>query len=175
MDKYLLIQQESERLFYRKVTMDDFDPWLEFFNTPEAIKYLFLPKLTAEENCKYWFNKILDRYKNDTGGLMALIEKSSGAMVGQCGLLVQEVDNIEELEIGYSIFPKYWGSGFATEAAIKCREYAFSNKFSDSLISIIHVDNEKSKSVARRNGMTLDKETLFRDFRVEIFRINKYT
>ena len=40
---------------------------------------------------------------------------------------------------------------------------------------IIHVDNEKSKSVARRNGMTLDKGTLFRDFRVEIFRINKNT
>ena len=107
MDKYLLIQQESERLLYRKVTMEDYSRWLEFFSSTEAIKYLFLPQNSPEELCKSWFNKIFDRYRNDKGGFMALIEKNSGNIVGLCGLLVQEIDDVDELEIGYSIIPSF--------------------------------------------------------------------
>ena len=173
MDKYLLLQQESERLFYRKVSMNDIDLWMEFFNSSKATKYLLLPKLSPEEICTYWFNKIFDRYKNNRGGFMALIEKRTGNMVGHCGLLVQEVDKHEELEIAYSLLPKYWGKGFATEAAIKCKEYAFAKCLSDSLISIIHISNEKSKRVAIRNGMEFDKQTLYRELPVDIYRIKR--
>ncbi|MBS1577911.1 MAG: GNAT family N-acetyltransferase, partial [Bacteroidetes bacterium] len=63
----------------------------------------------------------------------ALIEKESGRLIGHCGLLVQTVDNITELEIAYSLLPEFWNKGYATEAASKCRDYAFENDFSDSL------------------------------------------
>jgi RimJ/RimL family protein N-acetyltransferase len=83
------------------------------------------------------------------------------------------VDDIQELEIGYSILPKFWNQGYATEAARKCKEHAFQNDFSDSLISIIHIKNIQSEKVARKNGMELDKKTIFKEMPVNIFRINK--
>lgn len=101
----------------------------------------------------------------------ALTLKASGQLVGICGLLVQTVDGIEELEIGYSILPKFWLQGYAFEAAQKCKHFAFEKGFSDSLISIIHVDNVPSQKVALKNGMFLDKTTIYRDNPVHIFRV----
>lgn len=101
----------------------------------------------------------------------ALIDKTSNTLIGQCGLLAQTVDDIEELEIGYSILPKYWKKGYASEAAKKCKKYAFENGFAKSLISIIHIDNIPSQKVAANNGMYLDKTTTYKDNPVHIFRV----
>jgi len=56
-----------------------------------------------------------------------LIDKQSGDFIGQCGLLIQTVDEIEELEVGYSILPRFWNKGYATGLREKCIEYAFDN------------------------------------------------
>ena len=101
----------------------------------------------------------------------ALIEKQTGQLIGHCGLLVQTVDEIKELEIAYSLLPAYWNKGYATEAAMKCRDVAFENKFSDSLISIISVTNVPSEKVALKVGMKKDKETVYNGNRVNIFRM----
>ena len=34
------------------------------------------------------------------------------------------IQNIESLEIGYSILPEYWYNGYASESVIKCKNYA---------------------------------------------------
>ena len=90
--------------------------------------------------------------------------------IGQCGLLVQTVDGIKELEIGYSILPQFWKQGYATEAAKKCSIFAKENDFVQSLISIIHIDNLPSQKVALKNGMHLDKTTVYDNNPVHIFR-----
>jgi ribosomal-protein-alanine N-acetyltransferase len=48
---------------------------------------------------------------------------------------------IEELEIGYSLMPESRGKGYALEATKKCKDFAFHNQLTDSLISIIHSKN----------------------------------
>lgn len=103
----------------------------------------------------------------------ALIEKQNGNFIGQCGLLIQKIDGREELEIGYAIMPKFHRQGFASEAAIKCRDHAFENNFTDSIISVIHPDNFKSTAVARKNGMKIEKQSLYNDAIVNIFRITR--
>jgi ribosomal-protein-alanine N-acetyltransferase len=101
----------------------------------------------------------------------ALIEKSSGTLVGHAGLLVQVVDGIEELEIAYSLQPHFRGKGFATEAAQAIKQFAFANNFSPSLISIISLTNAPSQRVAIKNGMKIEKQTIYKDNPVYIFRI----
>ena len=170
--KYLLEGEKSKRLSYRKLEENDFDWWMEFSSNPEATRYFnFSVKLNPEDFCRLWFNKVFDRYKNDTGGHNVLIDLETGKPVGMCGLLVQEVDGIKELEIGYSLHPAFFGKGYATEAAMKMRDFAFENNFASSLISIVHVDNLKSAKVALRNGMTLEKSTNYMGIPVNVFRI----
>jgi [ribosomal protein S5]-alanine N-acetyltransferase len=170
--RYLLTDEESERLRFRLLQHDDFETWLPLFSTPEAENFLGLASIpTPQERCRKWFDMVFNRYENDLGGMNVLIDKKSGAFIGQCGLLVQEVDSIKELEIGYSILSEYWGKGYATEAARKCREFAFANRHSNSLISIIHRENIRSERVALKNGMHLEKQTIFKDMPVNVFRV----
>ncbi|MEJ2542852.1 MAG: GNAT family N-acetyltransferase [Calditrichaceae bacterium] len=174
--KYLLVGEETERLRFRMLLPNDFDTWLEFFKYEGIGNMIGMADIpTPIEQCQKWFDIIMNRYENDLGGMNVLMDKNTGEFIGQCGLLVQEVDGIKELEIGYSIFPKYWNQGYATEAAIKCKEYAFQHNYADSIISIIHINNIQSEKVARKNGMFLEKKTVFKEMPVNIFRVNRTT
>jgi len=168
--KYLLIGQETERLKFRLLKSGDFDSWVGLFKANNVAEYLQLnPKLSESELCTLWFEKAFHRYENDLGGMNVLIDKKTNFLVGQCGLLIQNIDNIERLEIGYSILPEFWNQGYASESAMKCKNYAFENNFADSLISMIHIDNSASEKVALKNGMRFEKTT--NSF--NIFRIDK--
>ena len=174
---YSLAGQETERIIFRPVEVTDFETWLEFCKYPDSLKYIFSQQQLAIEDpverCKIWFERVFNRYENGLGGMNALIDKHTKAYVGQCGLLIQTIDDIEELEIGYSLMPNHRAKGYAIEAAQKCKLYAFENNFRDSLISTIHIDNRASSKVAIANGMTLDKTTISNGDPVNIYRIKK--
>ncbi|NOQ72771.1 MAG: GNAT family N-acetyltransferase [Crocinitomix sp.] len=158
MSKYLLDGLETERLQFRLLEAEDFETWLPLFYEKDVGRFLGLDSsLTPKELCQKWFDKVLHRYENDLGGLNVLIDKQTGKFIGQCGLLVQTVGNENYLEIGYSILPAYWGMGYATEAAIKVKNEAFERDYADLIISIVHIENEGSATVARRNGMSVIK------------------
>lgn len=175
--RFSLEGETSARLLYRRVEENDRACWLEFCRDPDSLKYIFNANdiKSPEENLGVWFDRVNFRYANGLSGMNALVEKQQNEFVGQCGLLVQTVDDIEELEIGYSLMPAYRGKGFATEAARKCRDYAFANNFSPSLISIVHVNNSASQRTALANGMQPDKQTLHKGDPVIIFRITRET
>ena len=171
MNPYLLDQQQSERLFFRKVQASDFKTWLPFFHDPESTKYWDgIPK-NPEIACQEQFDRIFERYQANLGGMNALISKNTGNLVGLCGLLVQSVDGIQELEIGYSLLPKYRGQGFALEAAQTSKEHAFKHQLAPSLISIIQIHNIPSQKVAMKNGMRNSKRTTYKNNPVYIYRV----
>lgn len=171
MPKYLLEHQETERLLFRKVVPTDFGSWLPFHKNPESTRFWEgLPKDPIKA-CQQQFDRIFERYEHDLGGMNALILKETGKLVGICGLLVQEVDQKTELEIGYSILPEHWRKGYAFEAAFKCKTYARQHAFAESVISIIHVANIPSQKVALKNGMFLDTTTQYKENPVHIYRV----
>lgn len=171
-NNFILENQHSERLIYRALNPDDVEAWLAFFDDPDALKYI-QPDLTGTpaEKCKVWFDRVNFRYQNNLGGMNALIEKETNQLVGQCGLLVQTIDGIDELEIGYSILPHYRNRGFALEAAQKCKAFALENQFSSSVISCIMAGNTFSEKVALNNGMHYEKTSVHNGCSVNIFRI----
>lgn len=171
---YLLDGQETNRLVFKKISLSYFNDWLAFFEDPETSRHwIFEKEDDPETTCKNWFARQFDRHNNDEGGMNALFEKDSNRLVGHCGLLKQTVDNIAEIEIAYSLLPAFWNKGYATEAAEKCKQFAFENNLASSLISIISLTNIPSEKVATKIGMTLDKTTVYRGNNVNIFRIRK--
>ena len=171
--KYLLENQETKRILFRKIDLSDFNEWLVFHNDPITSQHWVADLENPEVACKKWYEKQFYRYQNDLGGMNALIEKTTGKLIGHCGLLIQTVDHNIELEIAYSLLPEFWNKGYASECAKKCRDYAFENNLSDSLISIISLTNIPSENVAIKNGMKIDKVTEYNKNTVNIYRITK--
>lgn len=152
---------ETERLTFRTLTLDDVDDLLKVLSDPEAMK--FYPKPFDRQMTQAWIERNIQRYAQHGFGLWALILKESGKLIGDCGLVVQEVDGVEEVEIGYHIRRDSWGRGLATEAAQACRDYGFSQLGFGKLISLINPANIASRRVAEKNGMRLIKEMEWRN------------
>jgi len=170
---FLLKNQQTKRIQFRRVLLSDFKNWLPFFENPITSQYWSATVETPKIECEKWYKKQAYRYQNNLGGMNALIEIKTGKLIGHCGLLVQNVDRITELEIAYSLLPEFWNKGYATESAKKCIDFAFQNNLTSSLISIISVTNIPSEKVALKNEMKIDKRTVYRNNEVNIFRINK--
>jgi len=164
----------SPRLILRALHDKDRVAWAGLFTAPETDLFLGIPEgLSALEKVDMWFARNASRQARGHGEMLALERRADGAFLGQSGLLLQEVDQSMEWEIGYSLLPAFRGQGYAIEAARTLRDMAFATGLSDSLISIIHPDNEASKRVARANGMAFDKSAIFRGAPVQVFRIRR--
>lgn len=98
------------------------------------------------------------RYEKYGFGLWAMILKSTGNMIGQAGLTMQPYKGEEVLEIGYLLKQKFWHCGYAREAAMGCKKYAFENLNKEKVHSVIKTDNVASMRVAKSIGMTKEDE-----------------
>ncbi len=162
---------QTERLLFREVSADDYDLWLPFYRDPDSTRYWNGLPAEPDAACRQQFDRIFERYEKGLGGMNALLHKKFGYLVGLCGLLVQEVDGVRELEVGYSMLPAFRKMGYATEAARASRAYAFSKELAPSLISIIPTGNLPSQKVAINNGMYRDKTTTYKGNSVYIYRV----
>ncbi|MEN9568327.1 MAG: hypothetical protein RLZZ69_3523 [Cyanobacteriota bacterium] len=152
---------ETKRLFLREMTLCDVDDLLEVFSEPEVMQ--FYPQLFDRQMTQSWIELNIQRYARNGFGLWGLISKENDKLIGDCGLVVQEVDGIEMVEIGYHVRYDLWGRGLATEAAQACRDYGFYQLGFDTLISLINPSNTASRRVAEKNGMKLIKEIEWRN------------
>src|SRR5216117_2287719 len=84
-----------------------------------------------------WIERNRERYDEYGFGLWGLELAETGALVGDCGLTLQRVDNAIDVEVGYHVNRAYWRQGLATEAAAACRDHAFGVLGLDRLIAIV--------------------------------------
>lgn len=163
---------ETSRLLLREFVSEDADALSLVLSDPETMRYYPAPLDRTEVEA--WIERNRRRYANDGHGLWAMILKSSGEMIGDCGITMQEVEGVFYREIGYHVRRDLWGQGLAAEAARACRDYGFDHLHADQLISIIRPDNLPSRRVAEKNGMTLWKEVIYRSLPHCIYRIQNY-
>ena len=147
---------ETERLILRRMELADVDNLLGIFSDPEAMR--FYPGTKDRDETIGWIEWTLQRYRRDGIGLWVAVLKESREFAGQCGLLVQEVAERREVEIGYLFLRKLWGRGLATEAARACRDYGFERLGYRRLVSLVDPGNLASRRVAEKVGMTLEQE-----------------
>jgi len=125
----------TERLRLRPLTRDDLDSLAALYADPQAMRFSLglldrkqtrekLDKILATAVVKDWNSFAVERLEDDR-------------FTGICGFTPQTVDEVDEVEMGYRFMPEFWGRGFATEAALACRDYAFET----SAASAHHLDH----------------------------------
>lgn len=163
---------QTRRLQFRRPVLADHLWWMEYINNAEAIR--FMPfSLGSTADARAFIQRSLDRIAADGSCLNVVFRRDTGQPVGMVGLLTQEVDNTGELEIGYHLLPSAWGNGYASEAAMACKAFAWQHGLAPSLISLIDHGNHRSQAVALRNGMHHEKDTVHRGTPAMVFRVER--
>ncbi|WP_054708283.1 GNAT family N-acetyltransferase [Bacillus sp. JCM 19041] len=145
----------TERLTLREMNKSDVGHLLNIFSDPEAMKYY--PSTKDEKQTMDWIDWTLANYNQYGVGLWIVEDKMTGAFLGQCGIVPQEIDGKIEMEIGYLFVRSVWGNGYATEAALACKNYGFEQMKLNKIISLPDVNNLPSIKVAERIGMSIEK------------------
>lgn len=154
---------ETDRLILREMKQSDLDALCRIMCDEEGMREAYVYPFSPEQ-VQGWLDRHLKRYEDHGFGLWAVVLKETKEMIGQCGLTLQPWKEKALLEIGYLFEKRFWKKGYATEAAVACREYAFTVLNADSVYSIIRDTHIASQNVATRNGMKIiDRDT--RNFR----------
>lgn len=146
---------ETPRLILREMTQEDLSA-LSAIMQDDMTMYAYEGAFSDIET-QEWLNRNIKRYQTDGVGLWAVILKETGDMIGQAGITMQNVEGERVPEVGYLFNRKYWRKGYATEAAIACKEYGFSVLGYPEIFTIIRDTNIPSLNVAIRNGMLIRK------------------
>lgn len=162
---------ETKRLRLREMELGDLDFIATMLADAEVMRHY--PSTYSRAEARGWIERQRTRYAKDGHGLWLAISRESGQPVGQMGLLLQEVEGTFEHEIGYLLHKPFWHQGLATEAALGIRRYGFATPGRRQLISLIRPANAPSQAVARRVGMTLEKEVTFRDLIHLVYSIRR--
>ena len=163
---------ETKRLILRKVEHSDAEAFFELFNEPEVMKY-FNNTPDAIEEAHERIQRDINHYTEYGFGFWTTVLKEARKVIGQCGLLAQIVDEVNETEIGYTLARKYRGQGLATEAAKAIKNYGFNKLKFNRLISIIHPQNIASQKVALGPGLAFEKTTTWMNKQVKIYSVQK--
>lgn len=147
---------ETKRLLLREMKGDDFGALCRIMQDEQTM-YAYEGAF-GEQEVQDWLDRQLSRYRENGFGLWAVVLKETGEMIGQCGLTIQPWKNEKVLEIGYLFQRAFWHNGYASEAAIACKKYAFEVLKANEVCSIIRDTNIPSQKVAERNGMTKTDE-----------------
>lgn len=142
---------ETERLILRKMDLEDYSALCKILQD-EDVMYAYEHAFSDDE-VDEWLKKQLVRYETDGIGLWAVVLKENGEVIGQCGLTKQLWWGENVVEVGYLFRKDFWHKGYATEAAVACKDYAFNNLGEKRVYSIIRDLNLPSRRVALRNGM----------------------
>lgn len=146
---------ETQRLILRKLTLEDVSSLSLVLSDKKSMVHY--PHALSTEEVKGWVERNIERYKNDGFGLWAVIRKEDNQFIGDCGITLQNIDNEILPEIGYHIINEYCNSGYATEAADACRNYAVKELGFKKIYSYSRFENIASQKVASKIGMHMTK------------------
>ncbi len=149
---------ETERLTLRPFRDDDLDAYFAVMDTPEVRRWLHLSENFDRDTAWEQMAAFAGQWALRGTGQWAVVERSSGVLLGRAGLHHPVRVDWPGVELGWTFHPDHWGRGYATEAGAAARDYAFDVRGDERLFSCILPDNVASQAVARRLGFRLLKE-----------------
>jgi len=138
----------SERLIFREMNNGDL---FDLFDTfADAAARRLYPQMQHFEDVQEWIDWNLQNYERYGFGLWVLNAAETGIFIGDCGLTYQEVEDRDELEIGYHVALPHRRRGFALEAGRAVLEFGFQHSDAPLICSKVDPSNTASIGVATR-------------------------
>jgi RimJ/RimL family protein N-acetyltransferase len=176
---------ETERLLLRIPEKRDVDELLAVFGDAAVVRFLGIGTMTREDAVA-GVDRMRRHWERHDIGLFSVIRKEDERLLGRVGFLLWDPERWvnamrEELEgpgleteVGWTLGSEYWNRGYASEAAVACRDWALGELGLTRLVSVIAPGNAPSIRVAEKIGETLEQEDLpgrYFDRRVDLYSL----
>jgi RimJ/RimL family protein N-acetyltransferase len=147
---------ETDRLILRELQLSDAAAFFAMDNNPKVHQYLWnKPVLKIEETIEIIL-AVRQQYVDNGIGRFAMVLKETNAFIGWAGLKfnTEAVNNkVNFYDIGYRLDEKFWGKGYASEAAIAWLHYGFETMKIKTMEAAAHADNVASNRILQKMGM----------------------
>ena len=147
---------ETARLQLREMVEADVHDVYQLNSSPDVMRYLGAERTLSslEEALALLRVRIFPQYQNYSIGRWAVILKSNRLFIGWCGLKYEPETN--EYDLGYRFIQKYWGKGYATEAARGVLEYCRLHLPDKRIVGKALIENLASIRVLEKIGMQFE-------------------
>ncbi len=164
---------QTERLVLRPPLDEDAASLHELHCDPVAMEFLggVHPDCAdGEWVVRYW----LGRWEKDRCGPFSILRRDDGRWLGRAGLKIwdtrtwtsssyAEAGDHAQPELGWALVRDHWGHGYATEAALAVREWAYAQHGARRLVSVVAPANVRSARLAERLGCTAGETVVLAD------------
>ncbi len=145
----------TDRLQLRVFCPDDFEAHAAICADPEVMRYIRAGAISRVDS--WWqLARYLGHWQLRGYGLWAVVERSTGRLVGHLGFLNPEGGH--GFELGWALAREAWGKGYATEGVRAAIEYAWGTLKQDHIVCLIQPENARSIRLAERLGARKEGE-----------------
>jgi ribosomal-protein-alanine N-acetyltransferase len=166
---------KSERLIFREFTEVDFQLYYSLFSNEQVMKYAWIDRFRSEEEGLAYFKKILENnvttenrpsYEfavflstDNTNTSNLSNEVKEAKFIGFADIVIHKKNPFGGWgEIGYFLFPEFWGFGYATEIANTLIEFSFKQLKLHKVDASCNYNNYKSERIMKKVGMVKEGE-----------------
>jgi RimJ/RimL family protein N-acetyltransferase len=142
------LPNDTARLRFRAVTMDDVDRFLALHEDPLMARFM---GSYDRAGMVEWMQMGLDEWAERGHGRVAILDRDSGRFLGRTGL--KYWPQFGETEVGWALQPEARGKGIATEAGAAALKWGFERFDLPFITAMIQPENTASVRVAERLGL----------------------
>jgi [ribosomal protein S5]-alanine N-acetyltransferase len=146
---------ETPRLSIRHLGSGDEPFILELLNQPSFIHNIGDRGVrTLDDATEYIRKGPAASYEKFGFGLFHVAIRESETPIGICGLLKR--DTLDDVDIGFAYLERYWGQGYALEAAQAVMDFGWNTAGLKRIVAITAAHNEASMRLLRKLGMKFE-------------------
>lgn len=167
---------ETKRLIIRELVPSDLDGIFALDSNPEVHRFIGNNPVRSELQSIQSIEDKITQYKDNGVGRWALIDKENNNFIGWAGLkfVKDETNHISNYyDLGYRLNQKYWGKGFATEAASAILNHALFDLKIEKIYAMAECENSASLMVLEKIGMKFIEVFEFEGTKYKWYKIEK--
>jgi RimJ/RimL family protein N-acetyltransferase len=144
---------ETERLRARRWIASDVEALFAVYSDPEGMRWVGDGQPISRAECDRWMRVTMENYAARGYGMFVLEERTTGEIVGFCGLV--HPGGQPEPEIKYALLRSHWGRGLASEIAPALLAYGAERHGLSRIIATVNPEHAVSRRVLAKAGMKL--------------------
>ena len=161
---------QTNRLTIREFLPDELETYLDHVMDKKVSRYI--SKKTREERAVIFNNAIVKYAETKNYGIWGMFSNNDNEFIGSCLLRPFENDPTI-LELGYTLEPKFWGKGLATEMVKVITDHGLADTGVKEIVACTDLLNHPSQRVLLKAGFKQEANTFVYEIELAFFRLSR--